>query len=131
MRFRSHIFNSSIRRTGVCLVAVWLFAAVTNIDRLHNHHTLGHGSLCDTDLRCESHSSKDPGRLVLIEDALGFHDAATCAACQLWSVLSSSDFVHPSPTLVDNPETPLCERGQAQRLLTTLLASCGRSPPLS
>ncbi len=80
MNFQGHIFSPAIRRTAGCFSVIWLFAVVTNIDRLHNHHTLDQSNPYDTGLCDISHAAGDLPDSALLESSVGGEsNPAKCA----------------------------------------------------
>jgi len=127
------IRQSNLARLVVWLAAAWLFFVVTEIDRFHNHDNLVSHDGC-TDLHCHKEPSGDNDQssagLILSSHELD-EQASDCAACRLWSVLSSIDFVSPQLVQHDADVSRFISSEAIGGPATAVIVCFGRSPPVS
>ena len=127
------IRQSNLARLVVWFAAAWLFFVVTEIDRFHNHNNLVSHDGC-TDLHCHKEPSGDSDQssagLILSSHKLD-EQASDCAACRLWTILSSSDFVSPQPIQHDEQISKLISPDVFYGPIAALIVCFGRSPPVS
>ncbi len=131
MMVLSCIRQSNLARPFVWLTTAWLLLVITEIDRFHNHNDLVRCDLC-LDVACHDVSSIGNGQSLgsWLLDAYELDDQATdCAACHLWTVLSSSDFISPQPVRHDDHISRFISAEAIGGPVAALLICCGRSPP--
>ena len=125
------IRQSNLARLFVCFVAAWLFFVVTEIDRFHNHTGLVKHDTC-TDVHCHkvhpnhNYHSASP----ILNSYESNEQASDCAACRLWSVLSSSDFVSQQFIKHNDQVSKFISSEATAGPVAALIVCIGRSPPI-
>lgn len=126
------IRQSNLAGLLVWLAAAWLFFVVIEIDRFHNGNGLARYDAC-VDPNCHEERPNDNHHssvsLILPSQVLSEQDT-DCAACRLWTVLSSTDFVNPEFGLHDYQISQFISSEVAVGPVAALIVCLGRSPPV-
>jgi len=123
---------SNVVRITVWLTAVWFFAVVAGVDWFHNHDFLSCGRVCSVSNHHAAHPDCHLSRYSTLLESERSHSHGhnrKCAACQLWSVLSATDFIQPHFVVAATPVAVFSSWEPRKVSATSLILVTGRSPP--